>query len=88
MQIKEIIPHAKKALNDRFGLKELPKKRKIFVKSLSNNRKLYRLKDTPIYFIWRKSDKKIITFLTEDMVKKGYLIIGKKKIYQTKKGKK
>jgi uncharacterized protein YlbG (UPF0298 family) len=60
--------HAKTRLLERFGISRIPEGKRVFVASQSNNRKIYRIGD--VFFVWRKSDKKVITFLTKEQVKK------------------
>ena len=68
MRIKKLLPHAKQRLFDRFGLTQLPEGKREFVKSTSNNRKVYHIGE--VYFVLRKSDHKIISVLTKEMVGK------------------
>jgi uncharacterized protein YlbG (UPF0298 family) len=63
---KKLYHHAKTRLIERYGEHRLPEGKKEFVFSLSNNRKIHKINE--VYFIWRKSDKKIITFLTKENV--------------------
>lgn len=65
MRIKtKLIPHAKERLLERYGLTELPDGKRELIKIISYNRKIYRIGD--VYFVWRKSDKRIVTFLTAE----------------------
>ncbi|TSA28605.1 hypothetical protein D4R71_00440 [bacterium] len=68
MRIKKLTWHAKRQLQERFNLRELPKGPRIFVCSESNNRKLYRIDQ--VYFIWSKATKKVVTFLTKEIAVK------------------
>ena len=66
---KKLYAHAKQRLFERFGVTSMPNlEKKEFVISQSNNRKIYRCGD--IFFVWRKSDKKIITFLKKEYVER------------------
>lgn len=71
-----LIPHAKQRLFERFGVSELPNIKVEFLKRLTWNRTL--CKAGEIYFIRRKSDKTIITILTEGQLKKRLFKGGKK----------
>ncbi len=63
IQLK-LLPHAKQRLLERYGLTKLPEGPRILVRCISNNRRIYRIGE--VYFVWRKSDKKIITFLPKE----------------------
>jgi hypothetical protein len=69
---KHLIPHAQQRLYERFNMLRLPEGKRELIKSLSNNRKVYRVAN--VYFIWRKSDHKILTFLTEQQLKEMRII--------------
>lgn len=63
---RKLYGHAKERLMERFGIRALPQGKREFICSRSNNRKIYRIGE--VYFVWRKSDKKVITFLTKAQV--------------------
>jgi len=59
--------HAKHRLEERFGMKDLPARKPVFVKKISHQRKVYKVDD--IYIVLRLKDKRVITVLTEDICK-------------------
>lgn len=69
MKIKQkLLPHAKLRLLERYGISKLPDGKRELVRIISTNRRIYRIGE--VYFVWRKSDKRIVTFLTAEQVEK------------------
>ncbi len=60
----KLLPHAKIRLQERYGIDKLPEGPREFIRKISNNRRIYCIKE--VYFVVRKSDHKIITFLTKE----------------------
>lgn len=60
------VPHANQRILERFGLTELPNKRFEYICRQSCSRSLCNFIDTDIFFILRRQDNKIITFLTKE----------------------
>ena len=67
MRIKSLTPHAKQQLRERFDLHKLPDGKRELVLKQSTNKGIYKI--DKVYFVWSKASHKIITFLTEEMVK-------------------
>ena len=65
MKIKQVIPHAKQQLWERYKLRQLPAGPRVFICSESTNRKLYRVGE--VYFVWARRTSRIVTFLTKEM---------------------
>lgn len=68
MKIKQLTPHAKRQLWERYKLRDLPEGSRIFICSESTNRKLYRIGD--VYLIWAKRTSRVVTFITKEMAEK------------------
>ncbi len=63
-----LTPHAKQRLKERFGMRELPEGKREPVISLSNNRRIWRVGN--VYYLWNKSNHKIVTVLEESHVRR------------------
>lgn len=67
-----LTPHARQRLFERYGLTSLPKKRPVFVSTINNQRRVYKIDE--MYLIIRKRDKKVITVSTKYIMKDCSLI--------------
>jgi len=68
LRVGKLLPHAKARLWERFGLTSLPPGMPAYIRSLSNNRRLYQAGE--VYFVIRKSDRKVITVWTREIAEK------------------
>lgn len=67
-----MLPHAKRRLFERFGLRKMPEGKHEALRLISNNRSLRRVGN--VYYLWLKDKKKVVSVFTEKIVRqKGWL---------------
>lgn len=68
----KLTPHSIVRLNQRFGINDVPKVKFEFIRKDTLSRTLCKYSGTDIYFIIRKRDRTILTFLTKEQAEDSF----------------